>query len=126
MDEKKLNMEDQSITDEMRSVSNLTRDIDISGKVMKSIKDMEDHKKPYKINPFRWSFAITLAGLFLIVIISFSFFFLEKEYSGNSTNGNNKIMIKSVEIEGKEAKKYFYNSGNKNRVVIWVQKYSEG
>ena len=126
MDEKKLNMEEQFITDEMRSVSNLTRDIDISGNVMKSIKDMEDHKKPYKINPFRWSYAITLAGLFLIVIISFSFFFLEKEYSGNSTNGNNKIMIKSVEIEGKEAKKYFYNSGNKNRVVIWVQKYSEG
>ena len=126
MDEKKLNMEEQSITDEMRSVSNLTRDIDISGKVMKSIKDMEDHKKPYKINPFRWSYAITLAGLFLIIIVSFSFFFLEKEYSGNSTNGNNKIMIKSVEIEGKEAKKYFYNSGNKNRVVIWVQKYSEG
>ena len=126
MDEKKLNMEDQSITDEMRSVSNLTRDIDISGKVMKSIKDMEDHKKPYKINPFRWSYAITLAGLFLIIIISFSFFLLEKEYNGNSTNGNNRIMIKSVEIEGKEAKKYFYNSGNKNRVVIWVQKYSEG
>ncbi len=126
MDEKKLNMEDQSITDEMRSVSNLTRDIDISGNVMKSIKDMEDHKKPYRINPFRWSYAITLAGLFLIIIISFSFFFLEKEYNGNSANGNNKIMIRSVEIEGKEAKKYFYNSGNKNRVVIWVQKYSEG
>ncbi len=126
MDEKKLNMEEQSIADEMRSVSNLTRDIDISGNVMKSIKDMEDHKKPYKINPFRWSFAITLAGLFLIIIVSFSFFFLEKEYNGNSINGNNKIMINSVEIDGKEAKKYFYNSGNKNRVVIWVQKYSEG
>ncbi|MCK4889531.1 MAG: hypothetical protein KAS21_10855 [Candidatus Aminicenantes bacterium] len=126
MDEKILNMEAKSIADEMRSVSNLTRDIDISGNVMKSIKDMEDHKKPYKINPFRWSYAITLAGLFLIIIISFSFFLLEKEYNGNSTNGNNRIMIKSVEIEGKEAKKYFYNSGNKNRVVIWVQKYSEG
>lgn len=126
MEKNKLNMEEQSITDELSSVSNLTRNIDISGNVMKSIKEMEDHKKPLRINPFRWSYAITLAGLFLVIIVSFTFFFLEKEYNRDSTNGNNKIMIKSVEIEGKEAKKYFYNSENKNRVVIWVQKYSEG
>lgn len=126
MDKKKISRDERSISNEMRSVSKKTRDIDISGNVMKSIREMEDHKKSFKINPFRWSYAITLAGLFLILMISFTFFFLEKEYNGNSGKNNKKILIRSVEIEGREAKKYFYNSENKNRVVIWVQKYSEG
>lgn len=93
---------------------------------MRNIREMEGHTKPFKLNPFRWSFALTLAGLFLIILISFTFFFFKEEYSGNNSNGNKKITIKSVEIEGKEAKKYFFNSENKSRVVIWVQKYSEG
>ena len=126
MDSEKLSRDEQSISDEMRSVSNITRDIDISGNVMRSIKEMENHRRPFKLNPFRWSYAITLAGLFLILMISFTFFFLEKEYNGNSAKNNKKILIRSVEIEGKEAKKYFFNSENENRVVIWVQKYSEG
>jgi len=121
MDEKEI-----AISEEFKKISEISEKIDISSSVMKNIREMGDHKKPFRPSPFRWSFAMTLAGLFLIILISFTFFFFEEEYNGNSVNNNKNIRIKSVEIEGQEAKKYFYNSENKSRVVIWVQKYSEG
>ena len=126
MGSEKKGKNERAIAEEFKRVSEISEKIDISTTVMKNIREMEEHRKPFKINPFRWSFALTLAGLFLIILVTFTFFFFEKEYSGNSGNGNKNIRIRSVEIEGKEAKKYFYNSENKSRVVIWVQKYSEG
>lgn len=126
MGSEKMDKSERAIAEEFKRVSEISEKIDISTSVMKNIREMEDHRKPLKINPFRWSFALTLAGLFLIVLISFTFFFFEREYSGNPVNGEKNIRIKSVEIEGREAKKYYYNSEDKNRVVIWVQKYSEG
>ena len=126
MGREKKGKNERAIAEEFKRVSEISEKIDISTTVMNNIREMEEHRKPFKINPFRWSFALTLAGLFLIILISFTFFFFEKEYSGNSGNINKNIRIMSVEIEGKEAKKYFYNSENKSRVVIWVQKYSEG
>lgn len=126
MGNEKMDKNERAIAEEFKHISEISKKIDISSSVMKNIREMEEHRKPFKLNPFRWSFALTMAGLFLIVLISFTFFFFEKEYSGNSKNGNKNIRIKSVEIDGQEAKKYFYNSENKSRVVIWVQKYSEG
>ena len=126
MGSEKMGDKEIAIAEEFKRVSEISEKIDISSSVMKNIREMGDHKKPFKLNPFRWSFAMTLVGLFLIILISFTFFFFQEEYSGNSVNGNNAIKINSVEIDGREAKKYFYNSENKSRVVIWVQKYSEG
>ncbi len=94
---------------------------------MKTIRECPILKRPMQAGrPFRWSFALTLAGLFLIILISFTFFFLEEEYSKGKPKGNRQIKINSVEIDGHEAKKYYFNSENKSRVVIWVQKYAEG
>ncbi len=127
MSKNELSSEEKFITDEMRAASDISTDIDLSGEIMKNIRAMEKvGDKPSVQNPFRWSFAITFAGLFFIIMISFTFIFFNKEFKSNPKENNNRILINSVEIEGREAKKFFYNSGNKNRVVIWAQKYSEG
>ena len=115
-----------SLREEFRRLNEIAAKIDVRSRVMKCIHDMENDRKQVRPSPFRWSFALTLAGLFLVILISFGIFFLEDEYGNGKSKGNKEIKINSVEINGKEAKQYYFNSGNEDRVVLWVQKYSEG
>jgi len=126
MDNKNRETDGLHIVEEFRKVKEVSEKIDVSASVMHTIRELEKPGKAFKPSPFRWSFAMTLAGLFLIILISFTFFWFQKEYGNGTPGGVKHIKINSVEIDGKAAKQYHFNSENENRVVIWVQKYSEG
>ena len=118
--------DEKIIKKEMKAVSEIAAGMDISAGVMKRIGGQEERLPEKRPARFRWGMAVTLAGLFLLMIVSYSIFFLEKGPGAFSAEGEKKVRIRSVQIGGKEAKTYFFDSGDKDRVVVWVQKYQEG
>ena len=70
-----------------------------------------------------WPVLVVAASLILIV----GWLFIGKQFfqnqSGNDT-AKQQVFIRSVQINGKPAKTYYFQSKDKNKLIVWTQKIS--
>ena len=78
---------------------------------------------------YLWRYAAA-AGLLLVLAFSFNLLNKKNIFTGEKEeiNGekNEEVVVKFIEIDGKEARGFFFNSSNRDRLIVWVQKNKEG
>ena len=71
----------------------------------------------------KWQLGVSAAVLLLIIILVPSFFKhsngIDREASGIV---NREIEVKSIRIENRPAKSYYFHSNDTNKIILWVQK----
>lgn len=111
---------------------------DIKNKFTEEIYQIEPVKSGKKAR-YHWFWPVftTAASLLVVVVVLFfSFYFnktTSKQYNkkliaqspGVEKEQSRKIIIRSVRIKNKPAKTFYFQSKNKNRLIVWTQKKEE-
>lgn len=122
-----LEISDEQIKTDLEKLKYSVEKFDLWPGIKKEIKSRNEVRK---IRPgfLQWGYAAA-AGLVLILAFSFNLlnvkgrFFDEKVKDEGS---GEKVVVKFIEIDGKEARGFFFNSGNRDRLIVWAQKNKEG
>jgi hypothetical protein len=74
-----------------------------------------------------WQWKAAAVGLLLLLVIVFFPFSFEKKQSPSEINqagieAEDRVVVKSVKIGSKEAKFYFFESKDPNKVIVWAER----
>ena len=101
---------------------------------MDKLKQLKLDKSVQKIKSRRFWPVIATAASLVMVVFLFVFFYLIKspinqkrswdsiQFSTFNKSHNSKIVIRSIHVNKQPAKTFYFQSKNKDKVIIWVQK----
>ena len=110
---------------------------DTKNKFTEEIHQIEPVKSGKKARYYWfWPAFATAASLLIVVVLFFSFYFnkttnkqdnkkLIAQSLGKEKKQSRKVIIRSVRIENKPAKTFYFQSKNKDRIIVWTQKKEE-
>lgn len=94
--------------------------------VRKKILNKNESFKKIKRKRLKWMIPVTVSIIFVALVLFIKYSPKTKNQNIDldlSTNSwKEKIEIKTLEIEGKKAKGYYFFSEDRKRLMVWVQK----
>ncbi|MEN8154470.1 MAG: hypothetical protein ABFR75_10650 [Acidobacteriota bacterium] len=118
---------DEQIKDDLKKLENSVKQTDLWPGVERGIRIRKKVKKN-RAGSFLWRYA-AVAGLLLVLVFSFNLLNRKNNFIGEKVKINGKkseeVVVKFIEIDGKEARGFFYNSDNRDRLIVWAQKNKE-
>ncbi len=94
--------------------------------VRKKILIQNENLKKIKRKKLKWMIPVTVSIIFVAMVLFIKYSPKTKvqkiNFALSTDNGKEKIEIKTLEIEGKKAKGYYFFSEDRKRLMVWVQK----